>query len=146
MGGPEIASEAQAAVTAPMQTRERVAGWFVLLVLTVACTVFWIGFPAACLWALGELTESGTTHFVAALIAVPFAMALYSPLLFWLNRLYLRVTGVLRRLDEDEDEDEWRRRLRGPLEPILLASLAIELVALCIWFFFLAEQPPRIII
>lgn len=129
-----------------MQTRERIAGWFVLLVLTIACTVFWIGVPAGFLWVLGELTDSGTTHFVVALIGIPMAMVLYSPLLFWLNRLYLRVTGVLDRIDEDEEEAEWRRRLRGPLEPILFASLAIELIALCIWFFFIAEQPPRIII
>lgn len=129
-----------------IQTRQRVAGWFVLVALTIACTVFWIGVPAGFLWALGELTDSGTTHFVVALIGVPIAMVIYSPLLFWLNGLYLRVTGVLDRLDEDEEEAEWRRRLRGPLEPILFASLAIELTALCIWFFFIAEQPPRIII
>lgn len=133
-------------IASAMQARERIAGWFVLLALTVACTVFWIGVPAGFLWALGELTDSGTTHFVVALLGIPLAMALYSPLLLWLNGLYLRVTGVLRRLDEDEDEAEWRRRVRGPLEPILLGSLAIELTALCIWFFFIAEQPPRIII
>lgn len=128
-------------------SRERLAGALLFVCLTVACTVFWVGVPAAFLWALGELTDSGTTHFVVALIGIPMAMVAYSPLLFWLNRLYLRVTGTLRRLeDDDADELEWRRRLRGPLEPILLGSLAIELAALCVWFFFIAEQPPRIII
>ena len=143
-----MAPETQTAapVTPSMQTRERIAGSFVLVALTIACTVFWVGVPAGFLWVLGELTDSGTTHFVVALIGVPMAMAIYSPLLFWLNGLYLRVTGVLDRFDEDEEEPEWRRRLRGPLEPILFASLAIELIALCIWFFFFAEQPPRIII
>jgi ABC-type dipeptide/oligopeptide/nickel transport system permease component len=143
-----MATSAEAVSTSGrrMQTRERIAGWFVLLVLTVACTVFWIGVPAGFLWVLGRLTDSGTTHFVVALIGIPMAMVVYSPLLFWLNGLYLRVTGVLDRFDEEEEEPEWRRRLRGPLEPILFVSLAIELTALCIWFFFIAEQPPRIII
>ncbi len=143
-----MAPETQTAapVTPSMQTRERIAGWFVLIALTIACTVFWVGVPAGFLWVLGELTDSGTTHFVVALIGVPMAMVIYSPLLFWLNGLYLRVTGVLDRFDEAEEEPEWRQRLRGPLEPILFASLAIELTALCIWFFFIAEQPPRIII
>ena len=47
---------------------------------------------------------------------------------------------------EDEEEGDWRRRLRGPLEPMMFVSLAIAFVALCIWFFFIAESPPRIII
>jgi hypothetical protein len=139
-------ARATASITPRMQTRERIAGAFVLVVMALACTVLWVGIPAACLWGLGELTDSGTTHFVVALVGIPAAMVLYSPVLFWLNRLYLRVTGVLARLDRDQDEAEWRRRVRGPLEPILLASLAIELVALCIWFIFIAENPPRIII
>jgi hypothetical protein len=72
-------------------------------------------------------------------------MAAFSPVLFWLNNLYLRVTGVFDRLDEDEDEAEWRRRVRGPLEPILFVALAIGLVALSIWFFVFAKNPPPIL-
>jgi hypothetical protein len=139
-------AQARTSIAPRMGTRERIAGAFVLVIITLACTVLWVGIPAGFLWGLGELTDSGTTHFVVALVGIPVAMVLYSPVLFWLNRLYLRVTGVLARLDRDQDEAEWRRRVRGPLEPILLASLAIELIALCVWFFFLAENPPRIII
>ena len=73
-------------------------------------------------------------------------MAVFSPLLFWLNGLYLRVTGVLDRLVEDEEEADWQRRVRGPLEPMLVASFVVALVALCVWFFVFAESPPRIII
>ena len=130
----------------PRPTRERIVGNFVILVMILACTVFWVGIPLGGLWLLGELTDSGTTHFVGALIGIPFAMAMFTPVLFWLNGLYLRITGVATRLDDDEDEAGWHRRVRGPLEPILLASLAIELVLLFFWFFVLAENPPRIII
>jgi hypothetical protein len=126
--------------------RERIAGAFVLVVMAIACTVFWVGIPFAGLWLLGELTDSGPTHFLAALIGIPIAMAMFTPVLFWLNGLYLRVTGVLRRLAEDEEEAGWHRRVRGPLEPMLAASFVIELIALLIWFFIFAEDPPRQVI
>jgi hypothetical protein len=74
------------------------------------------------------------------------AMALFTPALFWLNNLYLRVTGVFERIAEDELDAGWQRRLRGPLEPMLIVSLVVALVALTIWFFFLAEEPPRQVI
>jgi hypothetical protein len=125
--------------------RERIAGAFVLCVLVVASVGFWVGAPLGFLWALSKLTDDGTTHFVVGLIGAPLTMVLFSPVLFWLNGLYLRVTGVYDRLEEDEAESDWRRRVRGPLEPILLISLVIAIVALCIWFFVFAENPPRIV-
>ena len=124
----------------------RLAAAFVLVVLGIACIVFWVGIPIAGLWALSKATDSFVTHFVVGLIGVPTAMALFSPVLFWLNFLYLRVSGALERLEEDEVESGWQRRLRGPLEPMLLASFLVALVALCIWFFFVAENPPQQVI
>ena len=125
--------------------RERLAGAFVLCVLGAACLTFWIGIPLAILWALGELTDSGATHLVGGLLGVPLAMVLFAPVLFWLNGLYLRVTGVLARLAADEEED-WRRRVRGPLEPMLIASFLVALVGLLVWFFVFAENPsPQVI-
>jgi hypothetical protein len=133
------------AVQRPGQGRRRAAGIFVLLVLVIACVVFWVGVPLAFLWGLGKATDNGTTHFVVGLIGAPLSMVAFSPVLFWLNNLYLRVTGVLDRLDEDEEAGEWRRRVRGPLEPILFVALAIAIVALFIWFFAFAENPPPIL-
>ena len=128
------------------QGRARIAGAFILCVLVIACLAFWVGVPLAFLWGLSKLTEDGTTHFVVGLIGVPLAMAAFSPILFWLNGLYLRVTGVLDRLDDDEDEAGWHRAVRGPLEPIMFICLAVAIVALSVWFFFFADDPPRIII
>jgi hypothetical protein len=124
-------------------TRERLAGAFVLAVMLLACLVFWIGIPVGGLWALSKATDSFAGHFVIGLIGVPTAMALFSPALFWLNGLYLRVTGVLARLEAEEEETGWHRRVRGPLEPMLVVSFLVALVALTIWFFFVAENPPR---
>jgi ABC-type dipeptide/oligopeptide/nickel transport system permease component len=132
-------------MTASIDTR-RLAGAFVLLVLAAACIVFWIGIPIGTLWALSKATDSFAGHFVLGLLLVPTAMALFSPALFWLNNLYLRVTGVFARLQEDELEAGWQRRLRGPLEPMLLLSLAVALVALSVWFFIFAENPPHQVI
>ena len=127
-------------------TGDRIAGAFVLAVLAGCCLLFWIGIPLGVLWALSKATDDAATHFVTGLVGVPMAMAAFSPLLFWLNNLYLRVTGVLTRLAEDEEEAGWQRRVRGPLEPMLFVSLAVAIVALCIWFFFIAEDPPRQVI
>jgi hypothetical protein len=124
----------------------RLAGVFVLLVLGIACLVFWVGIPVGGLWALSKATDSFAGHFVLSLLLIPMAMAMFSPALFWLNNLYLRVTGVFARLAEDEREAGWQRRLRGPLEPMLFVSLAVALIALTIWFFFIAEDPPRQVI
>jgi hypothetical protein len=132
-------------MTASIDTR-RLAGAFVLVVLALACGIFWVGIPIGALWALSKATDSFAGHFVLGLLLVPMAMALFSPALFWLNNLYLRVTGVFERLAEDELEAGWQRRLRGPLEPMLIVSLVVALAALTIWFFFLAEEPPRQVI
>lgn len=126
--------------------RERLAGAFVLAVLAIACVSWWVALPIGTLWALGQMTDDGPTHFVGGLIGVPVLMALSSPLLFWLNGLYLRVTGILARLQADEEEADWRRRVRGPLEPMMFFSFIVAAIALSIWFFFFAENPPHQVI
>jgi hypothetical protein len=126
--------------------KDRLAGAFVLVVLALACVVFWIGIPVGGLWALSKATDSFAAHFVIGLIGVPVAMALFSPDLFWLNGLYLRVTGVIARLEAEQEETGWHRRVRGPLEPMLAVSFIVALVALTIWFFFVAENPPHQVI
>lgn len=130
-------------MTARLDTRERILGTFVLAVMTVACIGWWVGVPLLTLWGLGHATDDGPTHFVGGLIGVPVMMVLTAPILIWLNGLYLRVTGILARAEADEDETGgWSRRLRGPLEPLMFASLAVAIVALSIWFFFFAETAP----
>jgi hypothetical protein len=125
------------------RAKDRLAGAFVLVVMVAACAVFWIGIPVGGLWALSKATDSFAGHFVIGLIGVPVAMALFSPALFWLNGLYLRVTGVIARLEAEEEETGWHRRVRGPLEPMLAVSFVVALVALTVWFFFVAENPPH---
>ena len=129
-------------MTERLDARERILGTFVLAVMTIACVGWWIGIPLLTLWGLAQLTNDGPTHFVGGLIGVPLMMAATAPILIWLNGLYLRVTGILARAEADEEESGWSRRLRGPLEPLMFASLAVAIVALSIWFFFIADTAP----
>jgi ABC-type proline/glycine betaine transport system permease subunit len=120
----------------------RLLAAFVLVVLGAATLVFWIGIPVGLLWFFSKVTDSWNRHFLMSLVLIPLAMALFAPVLFWLNGLYLRVTGVLR---PDEDDPERRRQLRGPLELFLYLGMAVALVALFGWFFFLAHNPPEVV-
>jgi hypothetical protein len=126
--------------------RERIYGAFVLAVLAIACVAWWIGVPVATLWALSKATDDAPTHFVGGLLGVPLMMALTAPILFWLNGLYLRVTGIIARLEAEEEETGWHRRVRGPLEPMLAISFGVAVVALAVWFFVFAKNPPHQVI
>jgi hypothetical protein len=113
----------------------------VLIVLGVATVFFWIGIPLGGLWLLSQVTESWNGHFLLSLVLIPAAMALFSPVLFWLNGLYLRVIGAFPPADENGNR-AWR--VRGPLEIFLGLGLVVVVVALCVWFFFFADYAPEV--
>ena len=117
---------------------DRAVAAFLLALMAIGTLVLWIGVPLGCLWLSSKLVDSLGMHFVVSLPMVLGGMSLWAAVLFWLNRLYLRVTGFFA---EPEDPDEPPRRLRGPLEPLLVGSLVIGIVALFVWFFFFAENP-----
>jgi len=122
---------------------DRLAAAFLLLLLGVGSLVLWIGIPFGLLWFFSRVTDSWNGHFLMSLVLIPLAMALFAPALFWLNGLYLRVTGVIR--PDEEDDDEQERRIRGPLEFFLYLGMVAALIALTIWFFFFAKNPPQVI-
>jgi hypothetical protein len=117
---------------------DRLAAAFLLCLMAVGSLVLWIGVPAATLWVSSKLVDSLAGHFVISLPMTLAAMIAWGAGLFWLNALYLRVTAFF---EEPDDPDEPPRRIRGPLEPILVGSLVIALVALFVWFFGFAENP-----
>jgi hypothetical protein len=121
---------------------DRLAAAFVLVVMGAATLVFWIGIPLGGLWFFAQVTDSWNGHFLLSLVLIPTAMALFSPALFWLNGLYLRMIGVI---GPGADEEDRRWRARGPLEMFLSAGLVVALVALFVWFFFFAKYPPEVI-
>ena len=119
---------------------DRAAAGFILVLLAIGSLFLWVGIPFGLLWSFGRMTDSWNGHFLMSVLLIPIAMALFAPALFWLNGLYLRVTRVLS--DDDEDSE---RRLRGPLEIFLCAGMLMAVVALCVWFFGYAHNPPEII-
>jgi hypothetical protein len=122
--------------------QDRLAAGFLLALMLVGCVVTWIGVPIASMWLAGELTDGFGTHFVIALPLTVLTILLFMTGLFWLNRLYLRVTlGPSMGLDDEDLEEEERRWMRGPLEPMLVASLILAVIALFVWFFLIAENP-----
>ena len=132
------------AMSAPpsARARDRLAAGFLMLLMGVGSLMLWLGIPVALLWFFSKVTDSWNGHFLLSLTLIPVAMALFAPVLFWLNGLYLRVIGVLR---PGEDEEDRRWRARGPLELFLYFGMLIALVALFGWFFFLAQNPPEIV-
>ena len=128
---------------APARTPlDRLAAGLLLVVLALGCMALFIGIPVAALWGLSKITDSFLAHFLGGLVGIPLAMILFASALFRVNGLYLRMTV------DFSDDDEWddldgrpTLRRRGPLEPLLVASFAVALVAFVIWFLFFAENP-----
>jgi hypothetical protein len=125
-----------------LRAHDRLAAGFLLLLMGAGSLVLWIGIPLAGLWFFSKVTDSWNGHFLLSLTLIPVAMALFAPVLFWLNGLYLRVIGVLR---AGEDDEERRWHTRGPLEVFLYLGMVIALATLFGWFFFLAKNPPEIV-
>ena len=116
---------------------DRAVAWFLLVLMALGSLALWTVVPALTLRFGIDLLPSQALQLVAGLALVPTAMIVFSVFLFWLNGLYLRVTG---HWGYDEEEDR-PRRLRGPLEPLMVWSLVVALVLISYWFFFLAEGP-----
>jgi hypothetical protein len=124
---------------------DRLAAGFLLVLLAIGSFALWIVVPAGWLWAASKLTDSGTSHFAASILGMPVAIILFGLVLAWINRLYMRVRWSHVPPPEAEDEEEERRILRGPLEPLLVGSLAVAIAVFVFWFFVLAEEPPPLL-
>jgi hypothetical protein len=118
--------------------RDRLAAAFLLVLLGVGCLVLWIAIPWGGMWLTGEIADSSASQFLYALLLIPVTMFSFALVLAWINSLYLRITGVYRA--DEEQPGDWRS-VRGPLETLLVASLAIAIVALVVWFFTAAQNP-----
>ena len=119
---------------------EWLAATFLLALMALGTLVLWIGVPSATLWAASKLADSLASHFVIGLPMTLTGMIVWGAFLFWLNGVYLRVAG---HGEEPEDPEAPPRRIRGPLEPLLIGSLVIAIIVLFVWFFAFAENPSR---
>ena len=120
----------------------RLASAFVLSLLALGTVTLWVGIPPLVIWGLSKLIESRTLHYGVGLVAVPTAMVLFALGLSWLNDLYLRIQMATAKNPVAHWSGERDRPVSGgPLEPLLLLSLALAIVAAGIWFFVFAENP-----
>jgi hypothetical protein len=122
---------------------DRMAAAFLWVLMAVGSVAMWVGVPAGFLWVAGKITSDQAQHIILSLIGVPLAIIVWARGLFWLNRLYVRVTmpRLMRELEEAPDDEE-PRVIRGPLEPLLIGSLVVAIAVMVVWFFFFAERPP----
>ncbi len=123
---------------------DRLAAGFLIALMVVGSFALWIAVPAGCLYLVSKVAANSAEALLAGLPTTIAAMILTALFLSWLNTLYLRVTGVIAFYEAEEREygpGAAPRFLRGPLEPILVSSLLIALVALGVWFFAFAHNP-----
>ena len=115
---------------------DRVAAAFLLVLLALGSLLLWIAVPAGWLWITSKIAHSAASHIVIGIAGMPIPIIFFGSMLAWLNGLYLRVTGAVRYDDEGEPYP-----VRGPLEPLLVGSLALAVVVMGVWFFVFASNP-----
>ncbi len=126
-----------------MSTGDRLVAAFLWILMAVGSFAMWVAVPAGWLWLAGQITSDQAQHIMLSVIGVPLAIIIWARGLFWLNRLHMRITMPrLKREIEEAPEAEEPRVIRGPLEPLMVGSLVVAIVAMAIWFFFFAERPP----
>ena len=129
--------------TSPLRARDRLAAALLLVLLALGALALWIAIPAASMWLASKVSDSIAGHFLVALPLTLTSMLVFAWLLYRLDRLYLRITGAFDHADDElEDADDEPRIPRGPLEPLLVGSLVIGVIAFVVWFFVFAEYPP----
>jgi hypothetical protein len=119
------------------------------LVIVVGSALVWIGVPVAGFWLAARVAPDGVTTVLAALLAIPVAMAAAGWVLARVSARYELLRGGPDRLPGPpawraslgEERPSERRRAGGrPLIDIAMTvSAAIALLVLTIWFFFFAE-------
>jgi hypothetical protein len=126
-----------------LSTGDRTVAAFLWILMAIGSFAMWVGVPAGWLYVAGLITSDQAQHIMLSVIGVPLAIIVWARGLFWLNRLYMRVTmpQIMREIEEAPEEEE-PRVIRGPLEPLMVGSLAVAIVAMAVWFFFFAETPP----
>lgn len=105
-----------------------IASAMLAVAIVLGAQALWLLVPAATLWVLGRLVDSTEWLLLAALLAIPTALAAFAYLLGVANRHYLRLAG--------------RRAGRGPLEAVLPATVLLALITASVWFIFFASHMP----
>jgi hypothetical protein len=123
---------------------DRLTAAFLILLLAVGSLALWIAVPLGCLHLAWRLAGTSGEAYLLALGLTVAGMVCFGAFLVWVNRLYLRVSGVIARYEAEEEtygRGTAPRFLRGPLEPLLVVSLLVAIAALLVWFLGFAHSP-----
>src|SRR5919198_6021620 len=115
--------------------RHGLARAFLAIVMAVGSVLLWTVIPFGWLHLSALLSERYTTVYVLALLGCPVAMLLWWWGLCRVNRVYLRLADPTRGA---RPRDEPRPTL---LEVLLIASAAIAIILLIVWWLALAHPP-----
>jgi hypothetical protein len=133
----------------PTWVSKAVAGCLAV-VIVVGSALVWIGVPVAGFWVAAKVAPDGVTAVLAALIAIPVAMAAVGWLLGEVSARYESVRGGGERrrappawrvsLSEERAGERRRAGGRSLIDVSMTVSAIAALIVLTIWFFFFAEM------
>lgn len=101
--------------------------------ICVGCHLLWLAVPVATLWGISHVVDSGAAYLLLSLMLVPCALIGFVWLLGRANRRYLAITTAPAPKEEE-------RRLRGPLESMLPASIILAVIVLLLWMLFFSQH------
>lgn len=129
-----------------LTVRDRIVAAFLWVLMAFGSVAMWVGVPAGWLFVAGQITSDQTQHIALSIFGAPVAIIIWARGLFWINRLYMQVTlpRIMKEIEEADEDDEIRT-INGPLEPLLVGSLAIAIIAMGVWFFVFAKDPPAML-
>jgi hypothetical protein len=114
--------------------------------MALGSLALWTAIPAAWLWLTRDLQPNGT-RFVISIACSAMTMLAAGALLYRLEAVYARLTGEAR---PEPAPPRWlrsnRELQRAPepmtlLDSFMVASAIVALVALVVWWAFLADSP-----
>jgi hypothetical protein len=118
-----------------------------VVAMVIGALLLWIGVPVVWLWLASQLagsTQPSAGVYTFAAVGILLSMAGMGWLLAHLNRMHIELTDRRR---EGYDRSGWLRSEkderspapdRGVLEPIIVVSVVVALVAFLVWFLFFA--------
>ena len=138
------AQTSEAAVTerAARAPLRRLASAALVAILGSGSLGLWTIVPAGWLWIASRVSEKYLPIYLIALVGCPLTMLLWGWGLYRINRVYLRVSGQGHATEPTNwQQSAGTKRPMMLLDVLLTASAALALIALFVWFFFLAHEP-----
>jgi hypothetical protein len=117
--------------------------FLLVALMAVGSVLMWIGVPLGLIYLASKLADTPNPSmgpYLLVLIGLPIGMAVIGKGLGALNRAHIRVTGA----ETDAYRPGWTRSMRGerkverrngPLDRVMVVSVALAGVAFAVWFF-----------